>query len=163
MPTPPGTSHRKEKENRAPEFSVPGPSTPRVVWAEKNEYRLFENSSNSAFAVPASSLKRPPSKPILKKSTSFNLAIPFAEEEQREVTPEPSDALVDLNYLDGPVSRILAPNASLRDLIEAYSILAARIRSSASDSTDGDASWPLFQPIRKNRDAFVSALERDLG
>ncbi|KAK7677755.1 hypothetical protein QCA50_019307 [Cerrena zonata] len=163
LPTPPGTSHRKEKENRVPEFSEPGPSTPRVVWAEKNEYRLFENSATTDFAVPASSLKRRPSKSILKATSSFNLAIPFVEEEEREVTPEPSDPLVDLNYLDGPVSRILAPNASLRDLIEAYSILAARIRSSVSDSTDGDASWPLFQPLRKNREAFVSALERDLG
>ena len=41
LPTPPGTSHRREKENRAPEFSEPGPSTPRVVWAETNDYRLF--------------------------------------------------------------------------------------------------------------------------
>ena len=162
LPTPPGTSHRREKENRAPEFSEPGPSTPRVVWAETNDYRLFEHSAASDFAVPASSLKRPPSRSILKKSSSFNLAIPFPEEEEREVTPEPSDPLVDLNYLDGPVTRILAPDASLRDLIESYSILAARIRASVSDSTDGDASWPLFQPLRTNRDAFVLAMERDL-
>ena len=97
LPTPPGTSHRREKENRAPEFSEPGPSTPRVVWAETNDYRLFEHSAASDFAIPASSLKRPPSRSILKKSSSFNLAIPFPEEEEREVTPEPSDPLVDLN------------------------------------------------------------------
>ncbi|CAL1712795.1 unnamed protein product [Somion occarium] len=160
LPTPPGTSHRREKENRLPEFSTPSGS--RVVWAEKNDYRLLETTPLNTFSVQASGSRKPPAKSILKK-TSLSVLLPIVDENEREATPEPSDPLVDLHYLDGPVSRVLAPNATLRDLIEAYSILGARIRSSVSDSIEGDASWPLFQPLRTNRDAFIAAAERDLG
>lgn len=80
------------------------------------------------------------------------------------MTPEPADPLVNLSYLEHPVSIILkGADASLRDLIEGYSVLAVRLRTSVTDSTDADASWPLFQPLRKNREAFVDAVVRDLG
>lgn len=85
------------------------------------------------------------------------------DENQRDITPEPSDPLVDLHYLDGPVSRVVAFDASLRDLIEGYSVLAARLRACVTESTDIDASWPLFQPLRIQRTAFVQSLVRDLG
>jgi hypothetical protein len=79
------------------------------------------------------------------------------------VTPEPNDPLVDLAYLEGPVARILTATENLRELVESYSILAARLRASVDGKTDVDASWPLFQPLRKNRAAFVDAVVRDLG
>ncbi|KAI1787492.1 hypothetical protein LXA43DRAFT_1028904, partial [Ganoderma leucocontextum] len=75
---------------------------------------------------------------------------------------QPEDPLVDLHYLDHPVARVIASDASLCDLIQAYTSLMARLRNCVTGSTDADASWPLFQPIRKNRKAFVEALVRDL-
>ncbi|EIW80981.1 hypothetical protein CONPUDRAFT_104060, partial [Coniophora puteana RWD-64-598 SS2] len=89
------------------------------------------------------------------------LAVP--DEELRQVTPEPEDPLVDLSYLERPVSLFLAPEPAIRDRIEGYSILTARIRTAVVSGTDADASWPLFQPLRKNAQAITDALVRDLG
>lgn len=61
------------------------------------------------------------------------------------------------------MARILSATENLRELVEAYSILAARLRASVDGKTDVDASWPLFQPLRKHRAAFVDAVVRDLG
>jgi len=44
-----------------------------------------------------------------------------------------------------------------------YSVLTARLRAAVQESTDSDCSWPLFQPLRKRRTAFVDAVVRDLG
>ncbi|KAI0071505.1 hypothetical protein K474DRAFT_1776139 [Panus rudis PR-1116 ss-1] len=159
LPTPPGTAHRREKDNRPiPDFDTP--SSSRVAWAEQNEIHMLDQERLTT--VKASGSKTPPKKSILKRTATFTL-LPAVDENQREETPEPEDPLVSLEYLEGPISRILAPDPPLRDLIESYSILTARMRSSVSGSTDADASWPLFQPIRKNREAFVNALKRDLG
>lgn len=81
----------------------------------------------------------------------------------REATPEPADPLCDLSYLDYPVSLILKEDAKSREVIEGYSVLAARLRLNVQSKTDADASWPLFQPLRKNADAFVQRIVRDLG
>lgn len=150
LPTPPGTSHR-DKEN----FTFSGF---RVAWSATNHVHLL--SSGTVPKVPTGP-RRSPSKSILKKQNRVCLDVP--ENKPRDVTPEPSDPLADLNYLEYPVSRITAPESSLLDLIAAYSILAARLRSSVSEATDADASWPLFQPIRKRCDIFVEAIVRDLG
>ncbi|KAF9005430.1 hypothetical protein BDQ17DRAFT_1303792 [Cyathus striatus] len=151
--TPPHTSHRSKKENR---FSLSGL---RVAWSAENSYHNL--SSPSRIVVTASASKEPPSRSILKKRDNVQLDVP--QEKQREVTPEPSDPLADLNYLQYPVSILLAEDATLRELIEGYSILAARIRSSVTGSKDADASWPLFQPLRKNAEDFTKKLVRDLG
>ncbi|KAI0667624.1 hypothetical protein C8Q78DRAFT_1051818 [Trametes maxima] len=153
LPTPPGTSHRDEKENRAPRFS-------RVSWCETAEYHPITASPPRTLSAQASASRAGPSRSILKKPVSPTT--PIVDENSKESTPEPSDPLADLHYLDGPIARILAPDASLRDLIEAYSILTARLRVCVPDNTDADASWPLFQPLRKQRDIFVEALVRDL-
>ena len=161
--TPPNTSHRsdKDKENK---FSTAGSSTRTVVWASHD---LFHCLSTPPKDAPGSSKHRPDAKKsILKKScqNSLSLAIPLVE--QRDVTPEPNDALLDLHYLDHPVSQILAEhpdNKNLGQLIEGYNVLAARLRAGVSNATDADASWPLFQPLRKNTQAFVNAVVRDLG
>ena len=148
LPTPPGTSHRGEKENRRP-------STRMVAWKEEHEIHTLTAEGSRRPLTPCQT----PTRSILKKTVHQNL--PFLEDEQREITPEPSDPLANLHYLDHPVSRIIATDAALRDLIESYNVLAARLR--VSGGTDVDASWPLFQPLRKHRDALVSAMCRDLG
>ncbi|PPQ76516.1 hypothetical protein CVT26_013350 [Gymnopilus dilepis] len=163
--TPPNSSHRgdKEKENKYP--PVAGPSTRTVVWAPEDSIHCLGTTPK---ASPFTSRSRPKAtKSILKKSSQPNL-LPLPETTQeREVTPEPKDPLVDLAYLEHPVDQILtngnAEEGSLRQLIEGYSILAARLRASVADSTDADASWPIFQPLRKNSEAFVDAVVRDLG
>lgn len=151
LPTPPSSSHRN-KENR------PGH---RVIWStDMVQLRCITGSPPPQDALPSSASKRRPTKSILKPSP---VLLPFPDEKQREPTPEPRDPLVDLTYLEHPVSKIISLETPLRDLIESYSVLAARIRTSVAPSTDADASWPLFQPLRKNRDAIVQAFIRDLG
>ncbi|KAI6039360.1 hypothetical protein EDC04DRAFT_2603224 [Pisolithus marmoratus] len=71
--------------------------------------------------------------------------------------PEAEDPLVNLTYLARPVTQIIDPQSSLRDLIE------ARIRAAMTDSTDGDASWPLFQPLHKHTQALVDGVCLDLA
>ncbi|KII86652.1 hypothetical protein PLICRDRAFT_699960 [Plicaturopsis crispa FD-325 SS-3] len=147
LPTPPGTSHRAEKENRGY----------RVAWSQENQYHTIGADDLTPLTTVSLNL---PAKSILKKCAHVLLPHP---EDAREITPEPEDPLVNLHYLDTPVSTIISADASLRDLIEAYSVLAARLRSGTTGATDVDASWPLFQPLRKHRDAFVDATVRDLG
>ncbi|PPQ86312.1 hypothetical protein CVT25_005613 [Psilocybe cyanescens] len=165
--TPPSSSHRadKEKENKFP-APVAGPSTRSVVWASQDSIHCLGTPLKS---TTISSRHRPrATKSILKKSSQINvLAVP-AVPKQRDVTPEPSDPLVDLHYLDHPVSLILSNGhsdkvESLTDLITGYNILAARLRTSVSDATDADASWPLFQPLRKNTQPFIDAVVRDIN
>lgn len=162
--TPPNSSHRtdKDKENK---FSVAGPSTRTVVWASHNSFHCLSTPPKDA---PVSSKHRPEAKKSILKKPCHNgssLAVPEVVK-QRDVTPVPSDALLDLHYLDHPVSQIIAKcshSNNLGQLIEGYNVLAARLRTSVTNATDADASWPLFQPLRKNAQAFVDAIVRDLG
>ena len=166
--TPPSTAHRisKDKENREID-----PSS-RVIFAKDHKIHILASPTHSPTLAHSQKLLAVPKvaagRSILKKHQSIYLT-PFDEDEpQREVTPEPSDPLCDLVYLEYPVSVITRPEgaqnaASLRDLIEAYSVLTARLRACVTGTTDVDASWPLFQPLRKQRHAFVSAVVRDLG
>jgi len=87
---------------------------------------------------------------------------------QRQCTPEPSEILRNEGYLTRPLNLIFSvqdPNSleSLAALIEGYNVLAARLRSATTESTDGDSDWPLFVPLRQNTEAFVDAVIRDLG
>ncbi|KAI1790163.1 hypothetical protein LXA43DRAFT_523662 [Ganoderma leucocontextum] len=155
LPTPPGTSHRDEKENRTPRFA-------RVSWSDTEELHPITGSPPRTTSARSSVSKSGPSRSILKK-TAHPILPPIDEDAvQKESTPEPEDPLVDLHYLDHPVARIIASDASLCDLIQAYTSLMARLRNCVTGSTDADASWPLFQPIRKTRKAFIEALVRDL-
>lgn len=150
--TPPNTSHR-DKENR---FTAPGS---RVVWSAQNRYHNL--ASPPRVHITNSAKKEHPARSILKKCS--HVLFPTQGDKQREITPEPSDPLVNLDYLEFPVSRIINPDASLGELIEGYSVLAARLRSCVTGSNDVDASWPFFQPLRRNSDLFVEAVVRDLG
>lgn len=151
LPTPPGTSHRSEKENR--------PWSSRVVWSDKLQIHNLTADLPRRISVFTDSA---PKKSILKK-TKYQVLPCMDDDNDRETTPEPDDPLADLHYLDSPVSKILKADAAMRDLIEAYNVLAARLRACVPDGTDADASWPLFQPMRKHRDALVQAMCRDLG
>ena len=90
---------------------------------------------------------------------------------QRDVTPEPNNTLLDLHHLDHPVSKIVLEHPDNKNLgrllIEDYNFLPFRLRTGpgpgVSNATDADASWLAFQPLRKNTQAFVNAIVRDLG
>jgi hypothetical protein len=151
LPTPPGTAHRSDKENRAP----------RVVWSPHNQYHTLSTVSPPKITQELSASKHLPTKSILKNRV--NVCIPLPEEKQREITPEPLDPLTDVSYLESSVSKIIAPESSLRDLIESYSILASRLKATVTGMTDADATWPLFQPLRKHREVLVEVFNRDLG
>ncbi|KAF8158537.1 hypothetical protein B0H34DRAFT_463410 [Crassisporium funariophilum] len=160
--TPPSSTHRgdRDKENR---FSAPGPSTRTVVWSSQNTFHYLTTPPKD---VPSSKERPGAQKSILKKCRRNTLLSVPEDSRQREVTPEPSDPLVNLHYLDHPVAQILSTKADgglLAELIEGYNVLAARLRATVTDATDADASWPLFQPLRKNAQAFVDAVVRDLG
>ena len=156
--TPPSTSHR-DKENRLPAESR------RISWSMNHQYHTLTDSLSSRPLSRASgSCSPPPPKSILKKPS--HILLPFEDDDdacQRRTTPEPSDPLADLKYLESAVTRIVATDAPLRDLIEGYSVLAARLKTTVTGTTDADASWPLFQPLRKNRQQVVDSLVRDLG
>ncbi|KAG6889873.1 hypothetical protein C0995_013847 [Termitomyces sp. Mi166 len=160
--TPPSTAHRRTKDK---ENTRDADSNSRVAWAENDKIHILQPAGPAAASfkvtTAASASKRPPAKSILKKCAEL---APWPEEKQREVTPEPSDPLVDLKYLVYPVKTIVeATDATeLRVLVEAYCILTARLRAAVTGEMD-DASWPLFQPLRMHKEALVEAVVRDLG
>lgn len=164
-PTPPSSCNKGDREKKL-EFAVAGPSTRCVAWVDKVEIHSLSTPVKKQTVL---SKQRPAAtRSILKKvDWSSFLSVP-PDTRQRRVTPEPTDILLDQDYLTRPVSQIIGvndPNSleSLEQLIEGYNVLAARLRSGVAESTDADASWPLFQPLGKNIDMFVDAVIRDLG
>ncbi len=153
--TPPHS--RSDKENRSAAHSM----SARVAWSQENEYHSA-TSPICTRKLATSASKELPVRSILKQTSYPILPLLFPENE-RQVTPEPGDPLSDLHYLDRPVNEILAQGSTLPDLIGAYSVLTARLRAAVQETTDSNCSWPLFQPIRKRRLAFVDAVIRDLG
>ena len=160
--TPPSSSHRSDKENRF----VVEPRPRSVLWVDKHE---IHSLSTPLKTVTISSKERPATtRSILKKSDNNSmLALPVGMK-QRECTPEPREILTNSDYLTRPLSQIISiddPNSptTLSGLIEGYNVLAARLRSGVTESADVDSTWALFEPLRKNTDAFVDAIVRDLG
>ncbi|KAI3616070.1 hypothetical protein WG66_014008 [Moniliophthora roreri] len=152
--TPPKTSRREEKENRA------SSSGSRVAWSQHNQYHSL--STPPKFPTSSSAEKELPVKSILKKP-SIPLLPLENESEQREVTPEPNNALDDPHYLETPVSTIISKETEMKlgELIGAYSVLAARIRAHVYD--DSRPSSKLLEPLKKNRESMLSCITRDLG
>ncbi|KAJ7796184.1 hypothetical protein B0H14DRAFT_3495078 [Mycena olivaceomarginata] len=148
--TPPSTGHR-EKENRVPPKA-------HVIWSPNNQYHTIKPVPQVPAA--ASGSNNVPKKSILKKRVEPLLPLVAFE---REDTPEPSRPKFDPTYLSTPVKTIIDSSASLDDLIRAYSVLAARIRANITLTTDSDASYPLLDPLRKNKVALEEAIIRDLG
>jgi len=129
----------------------------RVTWSQDNFY--FDlGAPPKVNDVPTR--QRPRAEKSILKCTQL-LGVPEPTK-KREITPEPSDPLVDLRYLENPVNHLLDEDATLKQLIESYNILGARLRSCITGRTDANASWPLFQPLRKNKQAFVDAVIRDV-
>ncbi|KAJ7133006.1 hypothetical protein C8R46DRAFT_1140336 [Mycena filopes] len=144
-----------KKENR-----VPAPLRPHVIWSPNNQYRTITPTPPQA--PPATGVaKNLPTKSILKKRSEPLL--PLIDAFQRETTPEPERPKFDATYLSSPVKTIIDPAASLDDLIRAYSVLAARIRANITLTTDSDASYPILEPLRKNRVLLEEAMVRDIG
>lgn len=156
LPSPPNTSHRQEKENRRIFAQLP-----RVSWSEENQVYPLYPSSSLANLRPSASYELPV-KSILRKSSCFPLT-DLHQEVEREVTPEPDTPLFNSSYLSGPISRIIDMDACLKDLIQAYNILAARIRAAFLGEVEIDSTLPLFDPLRSNQDLFTDAVVRDLG
>ncbi|KAJ7195459.1 hypothetical protein GGX14DRAFT_474774 [Mycena pura] len=151
LPTPPSTGHR-EKENRIPPFS-----TPRVIWSPHNQYRTINPTSHAPPTTGAS--KNRPTKSILKKPSQPLL--PLIDAFTRETTPEPSQPQSDPQYLSSPVATVIDSSSSLDARIRAYSVLAARIKSHISLTSN--ASCLLLRPLRENAAAFAEAIVHDLG
>ncbi|KAF9267296.1 hypothetical protein L218DRAFT_894410 [Marasmius fiardii PR-910] len=154
LPTPPTTSHREEKENRTQV------SSSRVVWSQYNQYHCL--SAPPRGPASCSAAQEPPAKSILKKS-SFPF-LPLENEcEQRQSTPEPTNPLGDPAYLKNPITTITSSDSEqkLTGLIEAYSVLAARLRAYVHEETD--ASCGIFTPLKRNCDVFLKSIVRDLG
>lgn len=151
--TPPRTAHRSDKENR-----FPVASGSRVVWSQ---HQQIHDLTLSPKPLKCSSAKRGPPMRSILKSSSYPL-LPLLDVKPREETPEPEDPLMDLHYLEGPVITIVSPLATMQELNEAYGRLMSRLRAAVLNSTDADASWPLFQPIRQCKSEFVAAIVRDL-
>jgi hypothetical protein len=150
--TPPSTNHRANKENLRP-FGA------RVAWAEQKLWQYHSLTQSPPHPLTHNS-NNIPSRSILKKTQSI---LPFEEEHQREVTPEPSSPLQDAQYLVRPIDAIIQLDASLHELIEAYSVLAARLRATIANANEAASGCPLLQPLIRHRDIFVDALSRDLG
>ncbi|KAF8177829.1 hypothetical protein BJ912DRAFT_930200 [Pholiota molesta] len=147
---------RKDKENKFAELPVAGPSTRSVVWAAEN---TIHSLGTPLKHVSISSKHRPGiSKSILKVSpTNTLLQLPPAAP-ARETTPEPSTPLWTSTTSIAQCSRSCEWSGRRGRSGTAYS----RLRACVTESTDADASWPIFQPLRKNAQAFADAVVRDV-
>ncbi|KAK0487411.1 hypothetical protein IW261DRAFT_1447728 [Armillaria novae-zelandiae] len=152
LPTPPGTSHRADKEN------CPIASSSRVLWSPND--KIHPLSSLPRIPQIRSASKGRPTKSILKKPSRLS---PIPETSKREITPEPGSPQEDDKYLLTPLSKIVAPDPLMSDLIESYSILTARLRSCIPDADEVKSSWPLFNPLRDHREKLAGAIVRDVG
>ncbi|KAL1745283.1 hypothetical protein HDZ31DRAFT_36839 [Schizophyllum fasciatum] len=159
LPTPPKTSHRGEKENR---FDADAARS--VSWSSTHEYRpIF---ALDGLKIPSRTAARmPPARSILKKRKHAEMLDDVAASgpAQREATPEPAEPLLDLEYISRSVGTILHEDSTLRDLIEAYNVLAARMRATTPMDVNTETTWPMFQPIRADPQAFTNAVVRDLN
>ncbi|KIK57143.1 hypothetical protein GYMLUDRAFT_75668 [Collybiopsis luxurians FD-317 M1] len=149
LPTPPTTSHR-EKENRSLETG-----SRNVVWSKQNQIHSLSTPPKGPSCSSASQVQ--PGKSILKPTQPL---LPLPEEKPREETPAPSSPLKDAQYLQHPISTIISQDATLSDLIRAYSVLTARIRPYVNEETN--SSSPLFEPLLANREKVTESICRDV-
>ncbi|KAK0201860.1 hypothetical protein DFS33DRAFT_1350639 [Desarmillaria ectypa] len=152
LPTPPSTSHRADKENR------PIASSSHVIWSPTDKIHPLSNLPRIPQIRSAS--KDYPTKSILKKPMHLS---PISDTSKREITPEPGSPQEDDKYLMTPLSKIVASDPPMSDLIESYSILTARLRSCIHDADEAKTSWPLFKPLRNHHEKLAGAIVRDVG
>lgn len=157
LPTPPSTVQRN-KEN------MKTPSKRGIAWSKAYKIHNIVGGTPPLLTIVASASKGTPKKSILKPPTTPIL--PLLLEEPREPTPEPQEPALDTKYLASCVKTIVEPDPTLRELIEGYSVLAARLRGvieGAQPHELPDWNWPLFLPLRLHKDALLEAFIRDLG
>lgn len=167
MATPTTPRRHADKEN----IAIPSSSSTKgIQWSERVTKIYYSPSSGRSVNIPSSSPTRGPRKSILKVTEPLE---PLQLEKERDITPQPDDALSDAHFLVWPISTILDEASNLRQLTEAYSILAARIRASIppqfwarsleDDQDEADIShYALFEPIRINAEPLARAIARDL-
>lgn len=121
--------------------------------------------SDEGNAGPAPKLKPfgQPTRSILKLSAPLS---PEPTKLPRQNTPLPEDALDNSTFLEYPVSVIINATSTLQQLIEAYNLLLARIKSSLPIGFGNgveESNKPLFYPIKQQSQEFTEAIVRDLG
>lgn len=184
--TPSNHGLRANKENEQP-FGTPSTISSsqqhRVVFSNQNKEHFFGPVPNP---TPPSSQE--PSKSILKKRTydEFLAEDIFPPEKiQRATTPEPENACDEPTFLLSPI-RILVQSwtpgtfedlgdVDTRDVIEAYSVLAARIRSkllpvpvNGNKATVAPRSsdvvlHPALAPVVQYMEEIASVIKRDVS
>lgn len=176
-------STRDNKENGPTQLDTPSSqpgSRQRVIFSAKNQEHFFPPL---LAANPTPDPTQEPSKSILKKRTyqeflSDDLFPP--ERAQRASTPEPENAADSPTYLLSPIKTLVnsvQPGSfddvsdhhyDLRDLIEAYCILSARIRANLlstekSDDANEKTLLPALEPLKQYLEEITDALRRDIS
>lgn len=162
IPTPPRAVHDQENVCRtAPDSFTPRKA--RIVFSNTKEVFTYSPGLASRVADIAA-LGREPNKSILKPSRPLEHSTPM---KTRDITPFPETPLDNAHYLMFPVETIVDESSTLRELTEAYSTLAARIRQSVPpdffDDPTHDTRYRLFQPLCKHSELLTKSLERDLA
>jgi hypothetical protein len=160
LPTPPRAGENKENEHPSSDPSTPRKT--RIAFAEQKEIYTFSPALASR-VTNKSMTTQGPNRSILKPSRPL---APFTQAKARDLTPFPDTPLENAHYLVYPIDTIIAESSTLRELTEAYSILAARIRQSLPsnffDDPTHDARYGLFLPLSKNSEILTKRIERDL-
>lgn len=179
-PLKPELGVHENKENGPEQLDTPpsasqSSSRQRVVFSERNKEHWFPPLLP---ANPTPSSTQEPSKSILKKRTyeEFLADDLFpAERTQRASTPEPENAQDQPTYLLSPIKTLVqsiapgtfedVPEGDIRDLIEAYCVLSARVRAKLL-LNDSDASknvlLPALEPLKQYMQEITNVLIRDI-
>jgi hypothetical protein len=178
-PLKPELGVHENKENGPEQLDTPPSATQsgsrqRVVFSERNKEHWFPPLLP---ANPTPSSTQEPSKSILKKRTyeEFLADDLFpAERTQRASTPEPEDAQDQPTYLLSPIKTLvqsIAPGTfkdvtegDIRDLIEAYCVLGARVRAKllTPETTNKNGLLPALEPLKQYMQEITDVLTRDI-
>ncbi len=179
--TPPATRSRKENVRPSPSSPCGSPRTSPNRRGIATPISPFRPSSRVNFAphknshyphspkepprcLPSSRLWGRPSRSILKRPSLTNL-MPPAENQLRQVTPEPDgvDALTQESYTVSPlkviVTSVVDDSLRLRDVTEAWTLLFARLRARFPSEL---TVVPALNPLKANISALLEAIHRDV-
>jgi hypothetical protein len=162
--TPPSTSS-KNKENEVPDESFTHSEAKKAVeFAQHDQlHPIHSTSPLRPRTIPASRHVSRPIKSILKP---FGPQAPMAEN-GKETTPEPENPLDHPEFIQSPMTVILASlgadsSLNLRDIIEAWTALFNRLRP-RFPVDERPEPIPALQPIVDHVPEFLTALTRDLS
>lgn len=148
-----------------------------VEWADSEQIHWISRigSRDTITAQLASTSQREPLRSILKHPKPLTFMSQMDEDEKkRDMTPQPEDVLSNTSYLHWPVSQIVSSSEegstlSLKELTEAYSVLAFRLRTSLLGLDNvGNGSHcaerpSILQPIDTYAEELTNTLVRDLA